>query len=108
MTTSAERKVCTTCYQFLPETPVKLTTPVRISHEFADFAGWDPDEKKSRVDVVKFVLGYVRNNGLQSIEDRRQIEFGRLRCRCFDDRLDHTAQLAHGLAEERVAFGVPR
>lgn len=47
--------------------------PVRISKEMAKFTGWDPDEKKSRVDVTKYICDYIKQHDLQNPEDRRQI-----------------------------------
>jgi chromatin remodeling complex protein RSC6 len=39
----------------------------------ADFAGWDPSELKSRVDVTRYLCAYIRENGLQNPDDRRKI-----------------------------------
>lgn len=50
-----------------------LLKPVQISKEMADFAGWDPSESKSRVDVYKTICKYVKDNNLQNPSDRRQI-----------------------------------
>ena len=46
---------------------------VNISKEMADFAGWDPDEKKSRVDVTRYLCDFIRDHDLQNPEDKRQI-----------------------------------
>lgn len=48
--------------------------PVRISKEMAKFTGWDPSEKRSRVDVTKYICSYIKENDLQNPEDRRQIQ----------------------------------
>lgn len=47
--------------------------PVAISTDMAKFAGWDPSELKSRVDVTKYICNYIKENNLQNPEDRRQI-----------------------------------
>lgn len=47
--------------------------PVQISGELAKFAGWNPSELKSRVDVTKFICNYIKEHNLQNTEDRRNI-----------------------------------
>jgi len=47
--------------------------PVAISGEMSKFTGWNSDELKSRVDVTKYICGYIRDNNLQNPDDRRQI-----------------------------------
>lgn len=47
--------------------------PVPISGEMSKFTGWASDELKSRVDVTKYICGYIRDNNLQNPDDRRQI-----------------------------------
>jgi len=47
--------------------------PVRVSKEMAKFAGWNPEDLKSRVDVTKYICKYIKDEGLQNPEDRRQI-----------------------------------
>ena len=47
--------------------------PVQISKEMATFTGWDSAELKSRVDVTKYICGYIREHDLQNPADRRQI-----------------------------------
>ncbi len=47
--------------------------PVPISGEMSKFTGWGSDELKSRVDVTKYICGYIRDNNLQNPDDRRQI-----------------------------------
>jgi len=47
--------------------------PVPISGEMSKFTGWNSDELKSRVDVTKYICGYIRENNLQNPDDRRQI-----------------------------------
>lgn len=48
--------------------------PVNISEELSKFTGWDADEKKSRVEVTKFICDYIKENDLQDPEDRRKIK----------------------------------
>lgn len=47
--------------------------PVPISGEMSKFTGWNSAELKSRVDVTKYICGYIRDNNLQNPDDRRQI-----------------------------------
>lgn len=47
--------------------------PVPISSDMCKFAGWDESELHSRVDVTKFICGYVKEKDLQNPKDRRQI-----------------------------------
>jgi upstream activation factor subunit UAF30 len=47
--------------------------PVAISGEMSKFTGWGAEELKSRVDVTKYICGYIRDNNLQNPDDRRQI-----------------------------------
>tara|TARA_B100000989_G_C19512612_1_gene459916 strand:- start:851 stop:1513 length:663 start_codon:yes stop_codon:yes gene_type:complete len=47
--------------------------PVSVSKEICSFAGWNPTELHSRVDVTKFICDYIRTNDLQNPSDRRQI-----------------------------------
>ena len=48
--------------------------PVPISKDIAKFAGWSSSDKKSRVDVTKFLCNYIRENKLQNEKDKRQIK----------------------------------
>jgi len=43
--------------------------PVPISGEMSKFTGWGSDELKSRVDVTKYICGYIRDNNLQNPEE---------------------------------------
>lgn len=47
--------------------------PVSVSKGMCKFAGWNPEELHSRVDVTKFICNYVKDNNLQNPSDRRQI-----------------------------------
>ena len=47
--------------------------PVKLSNELSKFAGWPPDELRSRVDVTKYICDYIASNKLQNPEDKRQI-----------------------------------
>jgi upstream activation factor subunit UAF30 len=47
--------------------------PVQISRDMAKFTGWDENEKKSRVEVTKFLCNYITENKLQNPKDRREI-----------------------------------
>ena len=48
--------------------------PVAISSELAEFAGWKPDDLRSRVDVTTYICDYIKTHDLQNPEDRRQIQ----------------------------------
>lgn len=48
--------------------------PVEISNVLAKFAGWEPNELRSRVDVTKYICNYIKTHDLQNPEDRRQIQ----------------------------------
>jgi len=47
--------------------------PVSVSKGMSKFAGWDPKELHSRVDVTKVICNYVKEHNLQNPSDRRQI-----------------------------------
>jgi hypothetical protein len=47
--------------------------PAAITREMAEFAGWDANELKSRVDVTRVLCKYIKENHLQNPENRRQI-----------------------------------
>ena len=47
--------------------------PVNISSDMSKFAGWKSSDMHSRVDVTKFICGYIRDKNLQNPKDRRQI-----------------------------------
>jgi upstream activation factor subunit UAF30 len=71
--------------------------PVKISNEMSSFTGWEKDELKSRVDVTKYICGYIRDNDLQNPADRRQI--------VPDSKLTNLLKLSKkGLAEEPLTY----
>jgi upstream activation factor subunit UAF30 len=71
--------------------------PVKISNEMSSFTGWEKDELKSRVDVTKYICGYIRDNDLQNPADRRQI--------VPDKKLTNLLKLdKKGLAEEPLTY----
>lgn len=47
--------------------------PVKVSKQIAKFAGWNPEELKSRNDVTKVLCDYIKKNDLQNPKDRREI-----------------------------------
>lgn len=47
--------------------------PVKISGDMSKFTGLDPNGLHSRVDVTKFLCGYVKDHNLQNPADKRQI-----------------------------------
>ena len=46
--------------------------PAQISKEMAAFTGAEPSDLKSRVDVTNYIWKYVKDNGLQNPNDKRQ------------------------------------
>ena len=50
-----------------------LLKPVAISKEIAEFAGWNPDELHSRVDVTKSICDYIKTKELQKTSNRKNI-----------------------------------
>jgi len=48
--------------------------PVPISGAMAEFAGWEPDQLRSRVDVTKYICNYISENNLQNPDDKREIK----------------------------------
>lgn len=50
-----------------------LLKPVAISKEIAEFAGWNPDELHSRVDVTKSICDYIKTKGLQKTSNKKNI-----------------------------------
>ena len=62
--------------QINTDIPRKLSgiqKPMFISKELALFTGWIEEEKKSRVDVTRFLGKYIRQNNLQNPNDKREI-----------------------------------
>lgn len=47
--------------------------PVHISKEMAKFTGWDPEQLRSRVEVTKYLCGYIKDHNLQNPSNRREI-----------------------------------
>ena len=47
--------------------------PVQVSKEMAKFAGWDHKDLKSRIDVTRYLCGYIKDNKLQRESDKRRI-----------------------------------
>ena len=48
--------------------------PVNVSSDMSKFAGWKAGDMHSRVEVTKFICGYIKDNNLQNPKDRRQIK----------------------------------
>lgn len=47
--------------------------PVKISPDIAKFTGMNATDLHSRVDVTKYLCGYIKKHNLQNPEDKRQI-----------------------------------
>lgn len=50
-----------------------LHKAVYISHELCDFFGFEKGTKLSRVDAIRLLHEYIRNNSLRNITNKRQI-----------------------------------
>ena len=44
-----------------------------ITQKLADFAGWDVDTPKSRVEITRFLCGYIKEHNLQNPENKKEI-----------------------------------
>lgn len=53
--------------------PSGFNKPLPISAEIAEFAGWKVGERKSRTDVTVALCKYVKSNGLQQEECKKNI-----------------------------------
>lgn len=47
--------------------------PHRVAKEMADFAGWEKDAMKSRVDITNCICEYVKSHSLQDPNKRKNI-----------------------------------
>lgn len=59
-----------------PKTPRKkrgFALPVPISNELCEFMGLENDAKHARTEITKFISKYIKNNNLQSTEDKKVI-----------------------------------
>lgn len=56
-----------------PDANSGFKKPMRLSDEMINFAGWDKNEYKSRIDVTRFICQYIKENNLQNPEDKRKI-----------------------------------
>lgn len=43
-----------------------IMKPVKITNELAEFTGWDEDGRYSRVEVTRFICGYITEKKLQN------------------------------------------
>lgn len=44
-----------------------------ITKKLADFAKWDVQTQKSRVDITRFLCGYIKDHNLQNPENKKEI-----------------------------------
>ena len=44
-----------------------------ITQKMADFAGWDVKTPKSRVDITRFLCGYIKDHNLQNQDNKKEI-----------------------------------
>lgn len=74
--------------------------PVKISGDMCKFAGWKAGDMHSRVDVTKFICGYIREKDLQNPKDRRQIK--------ADDKLSKLLKLDKNSSEPLTYYSLQR
>lgn len=74
--------------------------PVKISGDMCKFAGWKAGDMHSRVDVTKFICGYIREKDLQNPKDRRQIK--------ADDKLSKLLKLDKSSSEPLTYYSLQR
>lgn len=56
-----------------PNTNGGFLKPHRVTPEMASFAGWNPDEMKSRVDITNAICQYVKAHNLNDPERKKNI-----------------------------------
>jgi chromatin remodeling complex protein RSC6 len=44
-----------------------------ITQKLADFAGWDVETPKSRVEITRFLCGYIKEHNLQNQDNKKEI-----------------------------------
>ena len=44
-----------------------------ITQKLADFTGWDIETPKSRVEITRFLCGYIKDHNLQNPENKKEI-----------------------------------
>ena len=74
--------------------------PVKVSGDMCKFAGWKAGDMHSRVDVTKFICGYIREKDLQNPKDRRQIR--------ADDKLSKLLKLDKSSSEPLTYYSLQR
>jgi len=47
--------------------------PVKVSKGLCKFAGWSPEELRSRVEVTQYICNYIKEHNLQNPNNRREI-----------------------------------
>jgi chromatin remodeling complex protein RSC6 len=76
--------------------------PVAITSDMASFAGWDPSELKSRVDVARYICDYIKENNLQNPEDRRQILADKKLTKLLDYNADKEDKLTYYYLQKKI------
>lgn len=59
--------------QTQPSLKTRFTTPTKISDELADFLGIERGTKMARNEITRVINKYIRNNNLQDIKNKRNI-----------------------------------
>jgi chromatin remodeling complex protein RSC6 len=77
--------------------------PVRISSAVAQFTGWSADEPRARVEVTNFVCDYIKQNNLQSPEDRRVILADQRLSELLDYQSERDGNLTYATIQKLLA-----
>jgi chromatin remodeling complex protein RSC6 len=77
--------------------------PVRISDAVAQFTGWDSSEPRARVEVTNFVCDYIKQNNLQSPDDRRVILADQRLTQLLDYQLERDGNLTYATIQKLLA-----
>lgn len=77
--------------------------PVRISSAVAQFTGWNADEPRARVEVTNFVCDYIKQNNLQSPEDRRVILADQRLSQLLDYQNERDGNLTYATIQKLLA-----
>jgi len=92
-----------TATQSAPGVQSGFQKPVRISAAVAQFTGWDANEPRARVEVTNFVCDYIKQNNLQSPEDRRVILADQRLSQLLDYQSDRDGNLTYATIQKLLA-----
>lgn len=92
-----------TATQAAPGVQSGFQKPVRISSAVAQFTGWDANEPRARVEVTNFVCDYIKQNNLQSPEDRRVILADQRLSQLLEYQSDRDGNLTYATIQKLLA-----